>query len=892
MYKLTRNIGLVLLALAIAPPLSTGQADFIWWEGEQPSETNFPPRTSFSAATFTDKRELLSGGAWLTNEGVREGKAGYAKYELSVREGGDYKLWARKFWKHGPFRWRFDDVDWSKCGADIALADECVIRTHLCANWVYLGEVNLTAGEHSFELRLLAEPGEAQTACFDAFVLTRGPFMPRGKLKPGEKYNRADAGWFPYEPELDRFTGQALLDLRKLNERQAGEHGFVRRQGEGFVLAGGEPVRFWGVNVNAEHAAADRSSVDYLARKLAKQGVNMVRYHSALFSPAGDPANIDKKKLDDLHYLVSAMRGQGIYTLLSFYFPLWFEIKPGYGIEGYGRAGNKIPFSLLYHEPRMQEIHRAWLEQILGTTNPYSGVPLSKEPALAIVEIINEDSYFFWTFSRENIPTQHWQRLERLFASWLAKRYGSLDGAYAAWGGAAAAEDRADGAEIFPAWHMTRDGLRNASLAQGKRIADQVRFLASGQRAYYRRTRDYIKGKLGYGGLVSASNWTTADPALLEAVEHYSYAPCDVMDRHGYFQGKHEGEGSAYSLRQGHSWQDLSALKNPSSLGPLQFFQVAGYPQIISELGWPNPNRYRADMTSLVAACASLQGVDGVFFFAVGNNFLNDQGMRKFQVGSPMVAGAFPAAALLYRLGYLKEGERVVEQYIAPQELFSLSRTSGAAAEALDELRKQDVAGATGQSAAIDPLSFFVGKVTRQFMAGHSVRRDLTGNIDRAKKTLKSSSGELIWDYGEGLLRINSWRAQGAAGFLRQAGAIELSHLVVESDNEYGSLLAVSLDGRPLESSRRILIQALTEERPFGFSGSAGVIEELGGAPLGVKRIAMRLAIRLKGTAPARVVALDENGYPSQRQVAVSGGGGQPLVIELDPESLYHLVIR
>jgi hypothetical protein len=74
----------------------------------------------------------------------------------------------------------------------------------------------------------------------------------------------------------------------------------------------------------------DAASVDYLARKLAKLGVNMVRFHGPVYDrKAQDPATVDWALLAKLHYFVAAMRRQGIYTKLSFYFPLWFNVRPG-----------------------------------------------------------------------------------------------------------------------------------------------------------------------------------------------------------------------------------------------------------------------------------------------------------------------------------------------------------------------------------------------------------------------------------------------------------------------------------------------------------------------------------------------------------------------------------
>jgi hypothetical protein len=56
-------------------------------------------------------------------------------------------------------------------------------------------------------------------------------------------------------------------------------------------------------------------------------------------------------------------------------------------------------------------------------------------------EIINEDSYFFWTFSAENIPDPQLRILEAEFGHWLVKKYGTLNKALAAWKGQKTSRD-------------------------------------------------------------------------------------------------------------------------------------------------------------------------------------------------------------------------------------------------------------------------------------------------------------------------------------------------------------------------------------------------------------------------------------------------------------------
>ncbi len=889
-----------LLLLAAAAAAQAAGPEWVWWEAESPKETTFP-KTTWLAPEGTEA-DLLSGGAWLTSTGPRARGAAeaLAVYEVAVPADGNYALWTRKFWKHGPFRWRFDQQPWASCGRDCALADSVSLRPNVGANWVYLGQVELAKGTRRFEIRLDVPEGQEQTAAFDCFLLTRGTFVPSGKLKPGERSGRAEEGFFAFEPPPDEFAADAALDLRSLNEKTAGQDGFVRSEGGRFVLGDGKDVRFWAVNVSAETAQRDRAGVDYLARKLAKLGVNMVRFHSPMFS-AGDVAKVDPKRLDALHYLVAAMKREGIYTTLSFFFPLWFDVKAGHGIEGYEDFPNKKPFAILYFDPRMQEIHRAWAKDLLTTRNPYTGAPLAREPALAMVEIVNEDSLFFHTFGKRNVPSLQWSRLEKLYGAWLARRYGSVEKALAAWGGRKAPGDDpvAGSAELYEAWHMTSAGASAGGPDKRRRLSDQVRFLAELQRGFYERTREFLKNDLGYGGLVVASNWQTADPATLDAIERHTYAACDVIDRHGYFGGPHAGEGAAYSVRPGHTYADRSALLRPWGL-PMEFNQVAGLPHIISEINWPNPNRFRAEMTLLAAAEGCVQGVGGIYFFAVGASSLVDAGMEKFAVSSPAVAWTFPATALLYRRGDVATPPPAVVQRLRLDDLYALQGERFVQAEALDELRKKDVpsSGAGDTPAARsptpsgpEPLACWVGPVLRTFDANAAQAVNLAPFVDLTQRTVRSSHGQVRLDWDRGVLCVDSPRGKAAAGFLAKAGPIDLGGVRIDCANEYASILVIALDDKPIAQSRRILLQAMTEERPFGWRAEGGRIAALGGPPWGVRKVQAKVTLLWDGpSAEARASALDENGCRSGKPVKLLPGG--KLGVELAPDAIYHVVER
>ncbi len=882
----------------VLSPAQSGTMNYIWWEGENPAETNFPNRTWFSSSSFPENRHLLSEEQWLTNSGDRSGEEAFAVYEIDVETAGMYQFWVRKMWKHGPFRWRFDDADWRICPRDVALADEVVLMEHVPANWISLGEVDLTAGTHRFELRLLASKGESLTAGFDCFVLTDFPFMPRGKLKPDQKSGKANEGFFPWEPSPDEFKDEALLDLRSLNETEAGVNGFVRAEGMDLILGDGRPVRFWGVNASSGIAGLNRASIDYLARKLAKMGINLVRYHSPLFE-SGNPMEMDDQKLDDLFYFVTALKREGIYTFISFYFPLWFDIQPSYGIPGFESTNNKKPFVLLFFNERMQAFHRRWLRGLLTIPNPYTGKTLADEPAIAVIELQNEDSFFFWTFTKDNVPKVHWQELEQRFGAWLAERYGSLDKAFRTWGKRESGDDSTSGrAALYEAWHMTGDAVRQANAAKKRRLSDQVCFLTELQRGFYEDTIDYIRNDLGSKSLISPSNWHTSDPVMLDALERYTYTAGEVIDRHGYYSAPHKsGDGShSYDVRVGHTFENRSALKIPHDI-PLQFIQMEDHPQTISEIGWTNPNLYRADYAFLASAYGALQGIDSIMTFALGGAYW-DTSMKKFALSCPVILGNFPAYALIYRRGYVPEAKTVIRQELTLEDLFALKGSGGATAQNLDAFREADVPpgeAVEGGVNAIDPLAYYVGRVVRAYGddPAKSFQLNLAEHIDRQAKTVKSIEGLLKWNYGQGVVKMNTPKSQGAAGFLSKAGEIVLDDIALRVDNEYASLIAVSLDDKPLEESSEILIQTMTVEHPYNFKasdGDSGRIESLGEPPFGVEKI--KANITLFNSGSAEIIALDENGMPRNVTVFTRSGSDGALIMNLVEDSVYHIVRR
>jgi len=884
----------LLLALVAACAATQAAEGFIWWEGEDAREANFPAQSAFSPKTPAE-RDVLSGGAWLSRDNASPGRL-FAKYDVAVPRAGQYELWVRKFWKHGPFRWRFDEGPWQECGRNISLADSVELRPLVVANWVRLGGVALAEGRRVFHIELLAETG---AACFDCFLLAPGPFRPRGKLKPGAKYGRAPEGWFPFEPDRDEFK-ESVLDLRRLNESEAGSMGFLQARGKDlFFERGNGPVRFWGVTAINDNWRMNKEAVDYLARRLAKVGVNLVRLHIGLFDDA-EPS----RELADIHYFVAAMKRQGIYTGFNFYCLAGAaNVKPGWDLPEFENGYR--PFSVLFFYPRLQERYRSWAKCLFTTINPHTGLSLAQDPAAAYVELVDEDNYFFWTFKPyETVHPKAMPVLEKKFGDWLKTKYGSLDKAGAAWGEGKYPNTAEDDFEtgrvaLYPAGALTgADWAVNGRNEQ--RARDQAQFLTEDLRNFWADTASWFHNELGFKGLVISTNWKTADRRVLDPLDQYANMGCDATARNTYFSGPARGPRAGYSISDGDRYTDRCLLLDPES-AIMMHVQYAGYPHFMTEGGWSMPNRYRADGPFMMAAYGSLQGMDGWLPFVLERDWIDME--AKWPIQTPVTLGQFPAAALIYRNGYVKEGPVAINEALGLSDLYQLKGGAISQPMGLDATRAADVPpGAEVELdslGSMDSLAFYVGRVIQTIgerPGKSSVLKELPQLIDRDRKVVKSATGQLLLDYGGGLATLNAPCAQGATGFLKKAGKIELDDVTIESGNEYGTVLVVSMDGRPLKESGTVLVQVMTEEQNYGWKTRAEedekgvewkVIEDVGGPPIVVRKFGGTVSLRRPDARTLKVLALDVNGY---RRDEIPGAADGAVTINLLGDCLYYVI--
>jgi hypothetical protein len=694
-------------------------------------------------------------------------------------------------------------------------------------------------------------------------------------------------GTWEFKPGVDPFGAGSLIDLKGLNENVAGEKGFVRLSSDGndFVLGDGRPVKFWAVGTDLYRKTGEE--MERHVRFLAALGVNMIRLHTDL-APKDNAApmnSIDEKELDGIFRMVAAAKKQGIYLTIS---PFWphHKLPAEWGIDGYA---DREGWGLFFFNDALQAAYKSWIKELYTRKNPYTGIPLSQDPAVAIIQIMNEDSLLFWTSQEIQEPQKN--TLRQLFGKWLKIKYGN-------------------GAEALPqllqVWDLTQPQ------SGGDRAADQTHFFSELQFNFY---HDIEKSLRAYGckQLVNAMNWRSADPVLLSDAERWSYTANEVLAVNKYYTGIHVGKNDGWRIDPGDFMTDESALLKPEAL-PSSVKQVDGHPFLITESTWVPPLGYQSEGPFLMGAYQALTGLDAYYWFSATDvtwsldprlswtKVNGENPVFKWSCSIPPLLGQFPAAALAYRKGYLRQAEVAVHEERSAEDLWQRRVPLISEEGAFDPNRDQGAfAPASIIKQELDRLAFLVGPVSVDYhgVAAHSSHVPLEKYIDRAGKKVRSLTHEIELDYGKGLCTVAAPAFQGFTGFIAKAGgSLNLPDLSIRSNNDYLTAYFVSMDGRPLASSARILVQVGGVTRLSGWETTAtsfkagdkvvqGLqITHVGSPPWRSQDIDLSFSLRNTGLSKALLLDVDgrlRQKMPLQRQ-------GNFVSLRLPQDSLYLIL--
>ncbi|EIP96407.1 beta-galactosidase [Opitutaceae bacterium TAV1] len=221
-----------------------------------------------------------------------------------------------------------------------------------------------------------------------------------------------------------------------------------------------EPIRFWGTNLCFAGVFPEHDIADRVAQRMATLGINIVRFHhfdqrrfpggiwhrdapGASDKPNEDDfahQTFDPESLDRLDYFIAALKKRGIYTNINLKVSRIFS--PDYDGSDYPRPDpvkNEISpkkgkgFDQFYTPAITAQ--KDYARRLLTHKNPYTGLAYTEDPAVAMVEINNENGILWaWNYKiLDRIPTRFLDELAARWNTWLRNRYSTTDALRAAW---------------------------------------------------------------------------------------------------------------------------------------------------------------------------------------------------------------------------------------------------------------------------------------------------------------------------------------------------------------------------------------------------------------------------------------------------------------------------
>lgn len=273
------------------------------------------------------------------------------------------------------------------------------------------------------------------------------------------------AGYFSFDIP-DKIPTDSYINFSELLDAPAGKHGHANAEGEKFVFQDGKEAKFWGVDLWEASCLPPKDKAEEIADRYAAFGINMVRMHGFLgsYSPNGlldESRNkttiFDEEMLSRLDYFIAQLKENGIYVnfnlLVKKYFTKEDGVESADALASLDIAGK--PASLF--NKRMIELQKETARKLLKHYNPYTQTTYKEDPAIAIIELANENSVFdHWRkgsldeTSEAKLPQYYLDELDDLWNEFLEEKYSSPQNAINDWG---ASEEPRVVSEEMNDWH-------------------------------------------------------------------------------------------------------------------------------------------------------------------------------------------------------------------------------------------------------------------------------------------------------------------------------------------------------------------------------------------------------------------------------------------------------
>ncbi|MBL0158004.1 MAG: hypothetical protein IPP47_13020 [Bryobacterales bacterium] len=634
-----------------------------------------------------------------------------------------------------------------------------------------------------------------------------------------------DAAMQPFPMEWRNGSG-ALVDASSLLDAPAGKHGFLSVSDGHLITRDGRRFRIWGVNLTGAATVPSHEDAPAVAAHFARFGINCVRFHfldrpaptGLIDATRNDTRALDPKQLDRLDFFIAELKKRGIYSNLNLNVARTYKAGDGvrdYELIGYAKA-------LTYFNPRLLELQREYATQLLTHRNPYTGAEYRSEPAIATVELVNENSIVEAWYSdrllgqhtRKNpgtwsdIPASYEKELTALFHAWLAKR------------------------GLPPVARLTR---REFETAPAARFRTEAAFYMELEERYFQSMRTLLRDELKVKALLAGTadhNHSNSGYPLLR-----SAASLDIIDGHTYWQHPRYFTDKETGKQTGWEITNTPMVDDPlhSTVVELSRSALAGKPYTVSEVNHPFPAEWAAEGVPVLAAYAAFHDWDGIYWYTFEHADPSEWRPRMpsfFEVGpDPVKMSQIAAGAYLFLRGDVRPAAYT-------------SRRSYSLESVVESLRLPR-----------DARPYFTPGFPLALPLVHATRiTGLDGNITTGDfppaqtPPLVSDTKEITWRKGCVTVQTDRWQSLtgGCTG--------ELENLIARVENPFSSIALVSLDGAPLRSAASILLTtgARVANTGMQWNQARTSLTEWGAAPTLIEPV--RGAITLRNLAAAQSV--------------------------------------
>ena len=418
-------------------------------------------------------------------------------------------------------------------------------------------------------------------------------------------------------------------------------------------------------------------------------------------------------------------------------------------------------------------------------------------------------------------------------------------------------------------------GLRRDGVSGTKRGEDWFRFIGETERAYVAGMKDYIRNELkcraplidsqaSYGGLSGV----------------YRESQNDFIDMHSYWQhpsfpGKPWDPGNWRIMNTPMS----SDPRSGANLGRLAAFRVDAMPFTVTEYDHPAPSHYAAEMFPMIASFAAAQNWDGVFQFDWGGvNAKDGQIDSYFSLKNhPGKLAFLPAAALLFRRGDVPAFAAETVLDIPSADLDALSSR----ANNMQQLWNRAGFGAAESLSRRQAVRF----VAKSGKAEPEIRRQ---GDDAAPSPIRWTEGQ-PYQVDVPTAKVVVGACMGKTFRLE---GVDIAFATNASG--FASVALLSVDGKPLPESRRMLLTAAGNVENTGMAWNpehTTVGRSWGRAPTLCEGIGASISLNAQ-PGEFHLYALDGKGNRKSEVPAKTGEGRFDFAIGPEFETLWYEIAR